>query len=361
MSGCQWGADENSHIGCGADRALSGTSWSYDVCVGSLSVDVSLPNREHASTMRVVRNTGGGTSLCCAQFPVAAPVKVSGASVQLRLLPRPQPEPTSEAHDKTLQRGRRLARTSAADTAAANQAGRNGARIYFADDPARQRGAAGRCEVSSHSEVAYAGWRLLGREISFTVDLSAAECGCNAAVYLVSMRQNRKPYALEIARVLEPGIVYVHFRVRAKRALGSRCARRGVCGGDFYCDDFAVCGVRCDEIDLLEANRHAIQVTAHGADVAAGLGGKFNPDGHWVGVSPTDYGPGSTYKIDTTRPFRVSVYFKTDGALRPRLSSIEVRLMGEQGGVVSFSLNSPALDLLTDALAAGMTPAASYW
>ena len=73
--------------------------------------------------------------------------------------------------------------------------------------------------------------------------------------------------------------VYVLLSTRA-------AAHRGRCGGDFYCDDNSVCGVHCDEIDLLEANRHAIRVTAHGANVAAGLGGpQFRPDGHWVGVS----------------------------------------------------------------------------
>ena len=60
---------------------------------------------------------------------------------------------------------------------------------------------------------------MLGREISFTIDLSAAECGCNAAVYLVSMKQNKEP---------------------------------GTCDGDFYCDGAAVCGTTCAEIDLIE-------------------------------------------------------------------------------------------------------------
>ena len=86
---------------------------------------------------------------------------------------------------------------------------RNGARVYLAKD----QGASAAC--TSHDEVEYSAWELLGRELSFTIDLSAAECGCNAAVYLVSMHANVEP---------------------------------GSCGGDFYCDDSSVCGVHCAEM-----------------------------------------------------------------------------------------------------------------
>ena len=69
-----------------------------------------------------------------------------------------------------------------------------------------------------------------------TLDLSNADCGCNAAVYLVGMPESRKA---------------------------------GDCG-DRYCDANAVCGVGCAEIDLVEANKVAFVSTVHVGDDPSG-------------------------------------------------------------------------------------------
>lgn len=69
--------------------------------------------------------------------------------------------------------------------------------------------------------------RLLDQELSVDVDLSQIACGCNAALYMVSM----------------PGY-----------------NNGGGHESDYYCDANQVGGVWCPEMDLMEANNHAMTV-----------------------------------------------------------------------------------------------------
>jgi len=60
---------------------------------------------------------------------------------------------------------------------------RPGSRAYLAD----------RCDENGLSDASsYAALPVLGKTLSFTVDLSQATCGCVVAAYLVPMRANRE-------------------------------------------------------------------------------------------------------------------------------------------------------------------------
>lgn len=102
---------------------------------------------------------------------------------------------------------------------ASGEKSRNGARVAFAT----------RCEADEvYDPSEYQAEKLLGKTLSWTVDLSAAECGCNVALYLVSMHQSTSA-----GWCFEPGAPQ---------------------GGDYYCDANSgiTCGTACTEIDLVE-------------------------------------------------------------------------------------------------------------
>ena len=156
--------------------------WSTATCVGDLRV-------ANLGSFAVVRNPGGGSSRCCSQWPEAAGARVSngGGDLEVQLLP-----------------GTRR-------TADGRATSRNGARVYLADGC----GGGAEGDYDDYAAVRYAAVPLLGQTLSVSVDLSGVECGCNGALYLVSMAGASRP---------------------------------GHCGGDFYCDANSVCGVECVEI-----------------------------------------------------------------------------------------------------------------
>ena len=231
----------------------------------------------------VVRNRGGGTSACCANHPVAAParIKPTDRSVQLKLEQR-----------------------------ADNEGSRNGARVYFADE----------CVEGHYHPDRYTALQLLGKTFSVTLDLSSALCSCNVAWYLVPMRSNSDP---------------------------------GTCDGDFYCDankacwpcrwvaqghrplgrltlarivawkigmasgarlrlrrrptfKRQVCGVNCDEMDLVEANKFAFHSAAHTAFDGSGRSNGWGGGNAHRAFGSAEYGPGGSV-IDTNAPFRVTL------------------------------------------------------
>lgn len=190
-----------------------------------------------------------------------------------------------------------------------------GGRAYFANT----------CTPGFYDRSQYITLPLLGKMLRYTVDLSGAGCGCNAAFYLASMSQNQQ---------------------------------LGYCG-DYYCDANSVCGVACAEIDIQEANQFAFHATCHGAQDRSGTGGGYGGyGGHdWTAAQ---YGPGSQC-IDTALPFEVTVRFPV--AADGQLQAVETTLT--QAGhdcKVSTKVDSyDKMQEISSALAAGMTPVVSYW
>ena len=117
-----------------------------------------------------------------------------------------------------------------------------------------------------------------------------------------------------------------------------------------------MCDVGCSEIDILEANQHALHATTHtngdGAGRASGLGGsRFD-------LSSDDYGPAAKI-IDTRGEFRVHAFFPL---VNGKLGPIEVVLQQEERVTRPIHIGSSSYNAkLTDDLKAGVTPVMSYW
>ena len=214
--------------------------WLHHRCIGQLAVS----HPEERSVV-LVRNPGGGTSECCHMHPVAAPARTDGASaVQLMLEPR-------------------------SDANRASWFSRNGARVYFAQADVAAASDTPQSECRGGVDYTqYSAWHLLDQTLAFTIDLSSTECGCLAAVYLVSMHQNAAPgncgadhcsLSKHRTRHHDGGSA---LSVRAH--VVSVCFLSLACAAAVWadCDANSVCGVACSEIDLFEGNRHALHVTA---------------------------------------------------------------------------------------------------
>merc|ERR1711957_124977 len=151
---------------------------------------------------------------------------------------------------------------------------------------------------------------LRGQEFTFNVELSTLECGFNAALYFVGMTDNEG----------------------------------GAEKGTNYCDAQAVGGTFCSEMDVFEGNTVAQQYTTHGCiDACASFTEdvsecKHDPSSQTVcdqggcGLNPFRYGPGTTYssetdneafhgvgssyRLDTSKPFSVVTRFRESNVSR---------------------------------------------
>jgi len=177
---------------------------------------------------------------------------------------------------------------------------------------------------------------VLNKTLSFTADVSTISCGCNAAFYFVLMpayNQNQQP---------DP----------------TKC-------GDYYCDANQVCGIYCPEVDLMEANRAALQITPHKCNSP---NGKYYPycDGDGCGIGTknmgNNYGFGSNYLINTQHPFNISYNFQTSGGVLSRIVST-ISQNDRQFTITHDEsvCGSAYLPSLTNAFSQGLVLTTSYW
>ena len=182
---------------------------------------------------------------------------------------------------------------------------------------------------SAWSEPRIGRLHLLGKRLRFSVDLSRVECSCNAAVYLVSMRTAS------------------------------------------YCD--ANTAPSCTELDLLEANLHAMQTAVH-TTTGIGRDGTCNQDGCTAGVgsSPAAASAGARAffgiggRIDTLAPFDVVATFESSGQLGLSLEqsgqTVQVYDSSHAGNAPgSPPLTPEDIEASRRALEDGMTLVVSLW
>jgi len=168
---------------------------------------------------------------------------------------------------------------------------------------------------------------LVGGSISFTVDVSQLGCGTNAAFYLVNMPTS---------------------------GAGSN--------GDYYCDANCVGGSCCAEMDLLEANRWALQISPHKCTSATGGCDAGGCGKNTQSLGKTAYGPGSSYTINTSSAYNVKIAFSGSGSA---LTGITTTIsQGSKSITLSQSdsaCGSGYMSAFGGVLKAGMVPVWSYW
>jgi len=144
----------------------------------------------------------------------------------------------------------------------------------------------GKPGAKDFSPESYQQIKLEDLTIKWTVDMKAATCSCNSAIYMVAM----------------PG----------KNADGSYAPSDD---GTYYCDANDITGIWCPEMDLAEANQYSVQITPHKCTGKNGGAWSHCDTGGCatnivdIGLS-RDYGPGR--KLDTNREYTQEVVFNGD-------------------------------------------------
>jgi len=182
---------------------------------------------------------------------------------------------------------------------------------------------------------------VLGKTLSFVVDLSKVGCACNLALYLI----NGPP----------------------KDETGQPAV--GTCSwSPYYCDSNGVCGEHCPEVDIMEANTHAFAATPHKCD-APSLSGHYGScdrkgcSQHTASLGARAYGPADHYRINTMRPFEVRTSFhEASGPTGPIFAGMTTVLrQGDRELTLDHRHCSNYIQALTAPLLEGMILRVSYW
>ncbi|KAI2638108.1 concanavalin A-like lectin/glucanase domain-containing protein [Xylaria nigripes] len=202
--------------------------------------------------------------------------------------------------------------------------------------------------------------RLLGQELTFTVDLSALPCGENGALYLSEMDKTggRNQYNTGGANY---GSGYCD----------AQCPVQTWKNGTLNTDNSGYC---CNEMDILEGNSQSHALTPHPCTEESGCdksGCSYNP----YGSGFKDYfGPGKT--VDTSKPVTIITQFNTDdGTTTGTLTSITRKYMQDgqvlpsanpNGDIIStegcsVSAKWGGLETMGEALGRGMVLTFSIW
>jgi len=190
------------------------------------------------------------------------------------------------------------------------------AQIQIANQPA-----------TTYSPYIFQEYKLLGKTISYTVDLSSIGCSCNSAFYLVTM----------------PGY-------------GSNGQPTPGKYEDYYCDANEVGGVWCWEMDIQEANQYVTAATPHTCNGSPGTYiSSCDRGGCGTNSHNVDGGamcPGGC-KINTLQPFRYEISFG---------NTYHVKMI-QNGNTFEFdACNSGGyISNMQQALNYGMVLVMSYW
>jgi len=183
-------------------------------------------------------------------------------------------------------------------------------------------------QTDSYSPDIFQQYKLRGKTVSYTVDISSIGCSCNAAFYLVTMP-----------------------------AIGSNGQPTPGNDGSYYCDANDVNSEWCWELDIMESNKYVTAVTPHKCyqppgqyDTSCDRGG-CGTNSH--NVNGQGMCPDGSCTINTAQPFRYSVTFGDQYRV----------VLSQNGRTFEFDSCDDAgyLQSMEQALDFGMTIVASYW